>query len=82
MYPGAGGRVIAIADATGAVVKQIIDITALWHHTTETGGVKGFSGAESLDPAKIFTLECDVLLPAALGNVIPKPMSKTSNAKS
>lgn len=79
---GAGGRVIAIADATGAVYnKDGIDVTALWHHTTETGGVKGFSGAESLDPAKIFTLECDVLLPAALGNVITEANVKDLKCK-
>lgn len=67
----AGGKILAIADVSGALYNKAgIDVAALLHHCTETGGIKGFAGAEPIAPEKVLTLECDVLIPAALGNVI------------
>lgn len=67
----AGGRVVAVSDASGAVFNgHGLNIPALREHTAKSGHVSGFSGGEAMDPAGIFALECDVLVPAALGGVI------------
>jgi glutamate dehydrogenase/leucine dehydrogenase len=39
-------------------------------HERETGSVAGFPGARPLTNEELFSLECDVLVPAALENVI------------
>ena len=67
----AGGRIVAASDASGAVFHPHgLDIPALMRHVAEHRCVNGFPGAEAMDPAGIFALECDVLIPAALGGVI------------
>lgn len=79
---GAGGKVVAIADVTGAVYnKKGIDVDALWHHCRETGTLQGFDGAEPMDGKNIFSVECDVIVPAALGNVITKDNMQEIKAK-
>jgi glutamate dehydrogenase (NAD(P)+) len=78
----AGGIVVAIADVGGAVYnKDGLDVDALWHHSIERGGVKDFPGAENIDAKSIFTLDVDVLVPAALGNVITAENMKDIKAK-
>lgn len=79
---GGGGKVVAIADVSGAVYnKDGLDVDALWHHSLENGSVKGFAGGEATDPKKLFTIECDVLVPAALGNVITEENMQDIKAK-
>ena len=69
----AGARVVAASDVNGAIRNpEGLDVPALLAHVKETGTVVGFSGAESMDPASLITMECDVLVPAALGGVITK----------
>ena len=68
-----GGLVVAISDVTGAVrAPRGIDIEALDAHVRAAGGVKGFGGAESFAPDQVLFEPCDVLVPAALGNVLRK----------
>ena len=78
----AGGKVIAVSDLTGAVQNSKgLDIEALQRHVKETGGIAGFSGAESMDADKLLMMECDVLVPAALGNVLTKENAADIKAK-
>lgn len=66
-----GGKVKAVSDVSGAIKNNAgIDITALTEHVRKSGGVKGFEGAEDLDPQALLAEDCDVLIPAALGGVI------------
>lgn len=66
-----GGKIVAVSDITGAIKnKDGIDIPALLKHTKEHRGVKGFDGADSIDPDSILVEDCDILVPAALGGVI------------
>lgn len=62
-------RIIAVADSRG-VAKDAsgLDIEALGVHKEETGGVEGF--AEDGDLDDLLTMDCDLLVPAALGGVI------------
>jgi len=68
-----GSKVIAVSDITGAIHHPDgISIADLEKHVQETGGVKGYAGANSIDPDEMLLLECDVLIPAALQRVIDK----------
>jgi glutamate dehydrogenase (NAD(P)+) len=67
----AGGKVVAISDLSGGIYnKDGIDINALMRYSREQGAIKDFPGAESIAAEKLLLVDCDVLLPAALGNVI------------
>lgn len=68
-----GGVVTAISDVTGAIRHpQGIDITKLDEHVKSTGAVKGFAQAEEFPADQLLYQPCDVLVPAALGNVVRK----------
>ncbi|MEW5875360.1 MAG: Glu/Leu/Phe/Val dehydrogenase [Candidatus Zixiibacteriota bacterium] len=71
LLAGDGCKVIGIADVNGAITnKSGIDITALNAHVAKTGTIVGFKGTEVIEADKLLTLKCDVLIPAALENVI------------
>jgi glutamate dehydrogenase (NAD(P)+) len=67
-----GCRVVAVSDVDGGIlVEQGIDIDKLTGYVAETGSVVGFPGAEPLDsPDDVLFLDVDVLIPAAIGEVI------------
>ena len=66
-----GCKVIAVSDITGAIYNDAgLDIPDLARFVAETGGVGGYRHADELDPGDLLTLDCDVLVPAAVGGVI------------
>ena len=65
-----GAKVIAVNDLGGAVInKKGLNIPELFKHIAKTNTVKGFSGGDPYDEP-ILELECNVLIPAAIGGVI------------
>ena len=65
----AGARVIAVSDEWGGVYQpQGLDIEALVCHNQEAGRVAGFARTEPLTNAELLELDCEVLIPAALGH--------------
>ena len=71
-----GARVIAVCDVYGGLYNPDgINIPELLKFVMKTGKTVGFDGAEAMDSKEVLWLECDVLVPAALENVI-----KSSNA--
>lgn len=77
-----GGKVVALSDITGAIKNSNgIDIPALLKHVKETRGVRGFHGADVIDPKSILVEDCDVLIPAALGGVINRENANDIKAK-
>ena len=69
----AGGKVVAVSDVTGAIKnKEGLDIPKLLEHSAKNRGIRGFEGADALDPNSLLIEDCDVLIPAALGGVINK----------
>lgn len=78
----AGMRVIAVADAGGAVLNGGgLDAGALSDHVAVTGSVAGFSGGEVISAEAIWDLECELLVPAALGGVIDEAVARRLQAK-
>jgi len=66
-----GVRVLGVTDAAGGVWNpQGLDIPALLSHAKEKGTVKGFPAAEPLTNEALLAADVDVLIPAALGNVL------------
>ena len=69
-----GCRVIGTSDITGAVFNANgLDIVALCAHVDDKDGprgVTGFAGGEDITGEELMALDCDVLIPAAIGNAI------------
>lgn len=67
----AGARVLGVTDMTGGVWNpEGLNINALQEHARTTGGVKGFPGSDVLTNEQLFAADVDLLIPAALGNVL------------
>ncbi|UCC79070.1 MAG: Glu/Leu/Phe/Val dehydrogenase [Candidatus Zixiibacteriota bacterium] len=77
-----GAKIIAISDVFGAISNPDgIDITALKNHVSQTGKVNGFEGAGEIERDKVLTMKCDILVPAALENVITSKNARNVKAK-
>ena len=70
---GEGAKVIAISDSQSGVHNPNgIDIEAAIAHKEETGALVGLRGTEPISNEDLLLLECDVLAPCALEQVITK----------
>ena len=62
-----GVKIIAVTDHSGGLYDPHgIDTRALQAHVAQRGGVAGYPHGDALTNEELFTLECDVLIPAAL----------------
>jgi glutamate dehydrogenase (NAD(P)+) len=67
----AGAKVIAVCDVYGGLSNPNgLNIPALLEHARKNKKVVGFPGGEPITCENILHMECDVLVPAALENVI------------
>ena len=77
-----GTKVIAISDSRGAIHSADgIDAQAAQEHKDATGSVVGLAGATRVEPEDLLELETDVLIPAALENVIHSGNAERIRAK-
>ena len=77
-----GCRVVGVGDLTGAIYNgNGLEVGRLARHADEVGGVKGFSGADEITPDELMAIECDVLIPAAVGGVIHAGNAGDVNAR-
>jgi glutamate dehydrogenase (NAD(P)+) len=66
-----GAKIVAVTDWKGGVRNaKGLDIAKLRAHVQQTKTVDGFAGGEPLPSADLFTLDVDILIPAALENQI------------
>jgi glutamate dehydrogenase (NAD(P)+) len=66
-----GCRMVAVSDAHGAIRNDAgIDPNELRSFIDGGGTLHEFEGAEKIDPEDLVEVECDVLIPAALGGMI------------
>ncbi len=71
LLDGAQADVIAVSDSSGAIYgKDGLHVPKLMTHKEKTGSVVDFPGSEPITPDELLALECDILVPAALENVI------------
>jgi len=77
-----GATVIAISDSvTGLHNPNGIDVQAAIAHKRETGSLSGFRAAEAITNEELLLLECDVLAPCALEQVITETNAAQVRAK-
>ncbi|MCP9489582.1 MAG: glutamate dehydrogenase [Solirubrobacteraceae bacterium MAG38_C4-C5] len=77
-----GAKVIGASDAHGAIHGEAgLDAEALWAHVRAGGRLPDFPGADVITPAELLALECDVLIPAALGGMIHAANADAVNAR-
>jgi glutamate dehydrogenase (NAD(P)+) len=71
-FQDAGAKIIALAEFEGAIwSKEGLDVDAVFNHRKTTGSILNFPGANNFEKSgDALEMECDILIPAALENVI------------
>ncbi|HEC13127.1 MAG TPA: glutamate dehydrogenase [Acidiferrobacteraceae bacterium] len=78
----AGGKVIAVSDVNGAIFNgNGLDVPTLISLVKQGQSVSGYKEADSISHDELLRLECDVLIPAALGEVFVKDNADEIQAK-
>jgi len=63
----AGCKVVAVSDTRGAIANEAgLDVKGLIAQKSQDGTIAGFPGADSIPPADLLALDCEILVPAAL----------------
>jgi glutamate dehydrogenase (NAD(P)+) len=71
-----GMKIVGIADVQGAIhVPEGINHLALAKHVAEAGSVVGYPGSDAVPADLLFTIPCDIAIPAALGGVITEKVA-------
>ncbi len=79
---GLGYKIVAASDSKGAVYNpQGLDVSALSEWKVSNKTVVGFAGTEEISNEAILELDVDILVPAALENVITKDNAANVKAK-
>jgi len=77
-----GANVIAISDSAGGLYNPNgIDIPSAIAHKQERGTLKGLGGVEEITNEELVVLDCDVLAPSALEQVITEQNAAKVRAK-
>jgi glutamate dehydrogenase (NAD(P)+) len=67
----AGYKIVAVSDIQGGVYNpRGLDVPRLIDYALERGTVAGFPGCDAVSNRDILFLDCDILMPAAVENVI------------
>src|ERR1035437_2307064 len=78
LLDGAQAVVIGASDSRTAIYNRHgLDIPKLITHKEHTGSLKGFPAAEEITPQELLSLECEILIPAALENTITEENAHT-----
>ena len=68
-----GAKVVAVSDSTAGLYNPAgIDIPAALAHKQETGTLGGLRGADAISNEELLVVDCDVLAPCALEQVITR----------
>ena len=82
LMASAGMRVVAVSDIGGAVRNPGgLDPSALSDHVGAAGTVAGFDGGDPLDPADLWAVECELVVPAALSGAIDAAVAERLSTK-
>ncbi len=77
-----GFKVVAVSDSKGGVVNmEGLDLNQLQAHKKQTGALKDFPGSRNISNEELLELEVDVLVPAALENVLTDANATKIKAK-
>jgi glutamate dehydrogenase/leucine dehydrogenase len=74
--------VIGASDSTVAIYNRHgLDIPKLMLHKERTGSLRNFPAAETITPEELLSLDCEILIPAALENAVTKENAHTIHAR-
>ncbi len=74
--------IVAVSDSKGAIHNDKgLDIPKVMAHKQKTGSVKDFPGAKNITNEELLEIQCDILAPSALENVITKENADKIKAK-
>jgi glutamate dehydrogenase/leucine dehydrogenase len=77
-----GAKIIAVSDSRGGIYSpRGIDPEAALRHKAQTGSVVDLPGTSPISNEELLALECDILIPAALENVITRSNAQLVKAK-
>jgi glutamate dehydrogenase (NAD(P)+) len=77
-----GAKIVALSDSTSGVYNANgIDVALALAHKQETGMLQGLRGTESVTNDELLLLDCDVLAPCALEQVITSENADKIKAK-
>ncbi len=77
-----GAKVIAISDVNGGIFNQEgLNVPELKNHYDRNQNVTDFSGGERISKEQLLITECDVLIPAALGDLFDRKLASAVNCK-
>jgi glutamate dehydrogenase (NAD(P)+) len=77
-----GARIIAVSDSKGGILNEKgLDPDAVLQHKQKTGSVVGLAGAKAITNESLLEEQCDILVPAALENVITTKNASRIRAK-
>jgi glutamate dehydrogenase (NAD(P)+) len=77
-----GATVVAVSDSRGGVYGENgIDVDAAFAHKRETGSIGGLPGTEPISNDDLILLDCDLLAPSALEQVISESNADRIKAK-
>jgi len=77
-----GAKVVAISDSSGGVYNPNgIDVPSAIAHKQERGTLKGLGGVEAITNDELLLLDCDVLAPCSLEQVITEQNASKIKAK-
>ncbi len=77
-----GARIVALSDSQGGVANPYgIDVAAAIAHKAEHGVLNGLPGADPITNEELIEIECDVLAPCALEQVITGENASRLRAK-
>jgi len=82
-FQQAGAIIVGLAEYEGAIwSNEGLDIDAVFHHRKTTGSILNFPGSTNFaNSSDALEMECDILIPAALENVINKSNAGNVKAK-
>ena len=77
-----GCNIVAITDSKGGIYNDYgLDPRAVFEHKTKTGSVVGYPNTTPISNEEILELDVDILIPAAMENVITKNNASKIKAK-
>jgi len=78
----AGSKIVAVTDSRGGVyISDGLDPEAAFQHKRSTGSVAGLAGGREITNEEILALDVDVLIPAAIENVITEANAANVKAR-
>ena len=71
LFGEAGAKIIGVSDTRGGIYDPDgLDVAGVIAHKKATGSVVGFEDTQTVTNEELLSLECDILIPAALENAI------------